>query len=138
VAEWLKAPVLKTGRDESPSWVRIPPPPPHARSASIRRERLPLHLSARCSLIRSTLKRRPVEKNLAANGETAPVAAAASGVSSKSTPAIDRPWTSKSLAFSRLSECLVAYRRRSSAEIAYTVLAADAQIDSKLSPSPVI
>jgi hypothetical protein len=23
----LKAPVLKTGRDESPSWVRIPPPP---------------------------------------------------------------------------------------------------------------
>ena len=28
VAEWLKAPVLKTGRDESPSWVRIPPPPP--------------------------------------------------------------------------------------------------------------
>jgi hypothetical protein len=27
VAEWLKAPVLKTGRDESPSWVRIPPPP---------------------------------------------------------------------------------------------------------------
>jgi hypothetical protein len=28
VAEWLKAPVLKTGRDESPSWVQIPPPPP--------------------------------------------------------------------------------------------------------------
>src|SRR5258705_11832810 len=28
VAERLKAPVLKTGRDESPSWVRIPPPPP--------------------------------------------------------------------------------------------------------------
>ena len=27
MAEWLKAPVLKTGRDESPSWVRIPPPP---------------------------------------------------------------------------------------------------------------
>src|SRR5258708_23376271 len=27
VAERLKAPVLKTGRDESPSWVRIPPPP---------------------------------------------------------------------------------------------------------------
>ena len=26
VAEWLKAPVVKTGRDESPSWVRIPPP----------------------------------------------------------------------------------------------------------------
>ena len=24
----MKAPVLKTGRDESPSWVRIPPPPP--------------------------------------------------------------------------------------------------------------
>jgi hypothetical protein len=30
VAERLKAPVLKTGRDESPSWVRIPPPPPHS------------------------------------------------------------------------------------------------------------
>src|SRR5579871_6513323 len=28
VAEWLKAPVLKTGRDESLSWVQIPPPPP--------------------------------------------------------------------------------------------------------------
>ena len=26
MAERLKAPVLKTGRDESPSWVRIPPP----------------------------------------------------------------------------------------------------------------
>src|ERR1700678_3542013 len=26
-AAGLKAPVLKTGRDESPSWVRIPPPP---------------------------------------------------------------------------------------------------------------
>ena len=28
MAEWLKAPVLKTGRRESVSWVRIPPPPP--------------------------------------------------------------------------------------------------------------
>ena len=28
VAEWLNAPVLKTGMGESPSWVRIPPPPP--------------------------------------------------------------------------------------------------------------
>jgi hypothetical protein len=28
VAEWLKAPVLKTGKRESVSWVRIPPPPP--------------------------------------------------------------------------------------------------------------
>lgn len=28
VAEWLKAPVLKTGRRETVSWVRIPPPPP--------------------------------------------------------------------------------------------------------------
>src|SRR6516164_6028616 len=28
VAERLKAPVLKTGSDESRSWVRIPPPPP--------------------------------------------------------------------------------------------------------------
>src|SRR5215204_7368603 len=28
VAEWLKAPVLKTGRGESLSRVRIPPPPP--------------------------------------------------------------------------------------------------------------
>src|SRR6266567_8149360 len=28
VAEWLKAPVLKTGRGASPSWVRIPPHPP--------------------------------------------------------------------------------------------------------------
>jgi hypothetical protein len=59
-------------------------------------------------------------------------------VCSKSTPAINRRWTSKSLVFSRLSECLVAYRRRGSAEIAYTVLAADAQIDSKLSPSLLI
>src|SRR5262249_34843511 len=28
VAEWLKAPVLKTGRGASSSWVRIPPHPP--------------------------------------------------------------------------------------------------------------
>ena len=28
VAERLKAPVLKTGRGASPSWVRIPPHPP--------------------------------------------------------------------------------------------------------------
>lgn len=27
VAEWLKAPVSKTGRGESSSWVQIPPPP---------------------------------------------------------------------------------------------------------------
>ena len=29
VAEWLKAPVLKTGKGETPSWVRIPPHPPY-------------------------------------------------------------------------------------------------------------
>jgi hypothetical protein len=29
VAEWLKAPVSKTGRDESPSGVQIPPSPPN-------------------------------------------------------------------------------------------------------------
>ena len=29
VAEWLKAPVLKTGRRSRASWVRIPPHPPH-------------------------------------------------------------------------------------------------------------
>src|SRR5690606_26681427 len=28
VAEWLKAPVLKTGKGLRPSWVRIPPLPP--------------------------------------------------------------------------------------------------------------
>jgi hypothetical protein len=28
VAEWLKAPVLKTGGGVSRPWVRIPPPPP--------------------------------------------------------------------------------------------------------------
>ena len=28
VAEWFKAPVLKTGERESAPWVRIPPPPP--------------------------------------------------------------------------------------------------------------
>ena len=28
VAEWLKAPVLKTGRRASVSWVQIPPHPP--------------------------------------------------------------------------------------------------------------
>jgi hypothetical protein len=28
VAEWLIAPVLKTGKSESSSWVQIPPPPP--------------------------------------------------------------------------------------------------------------
>ena len=39
VAEWFKAPVLKTGRDESPSWVRIPPPPPASpRGANTSRE----------------------------------------------------------------------------------------------------
>ena len=31
MAEWLKAPVLKTGSGLSRSWVRIPPPPPHSR-----------------------------------------------------------------------------------------------------------
>jgi hypothetical protein len=34
VAEWLKAPVLKTGRDESPSWVQIPPPPPNGNASA--------------------------------------------------------------------------------------------------------
>jgi hypothetical protein len=35
VAEWFKAPVLKTGVGASPPWVRIPPPPPrHRRSTS--------------------------------------------------------------------------------------------------------
>jgi hypothetical protein len=29
VAEWFKAPVLKTGVGESPPWVRIPPHPPY-------------------------------------------------------------------------------------------------------------
>lgn len=29
VAEWLKAPVLKTGKGATPSWVQIPPHPPH-------------------------------------------------------------------------------------------------------------
>jgi hypothetical protein len=29
VAEWSKAPVLKTGRPARVSWVRIPPLPPH-------------------------------------------------------------------------------------------------------------
>jgi hypothetical protein len=28
VAERLNAPVLKTGKGETPSWVQIPPPPP--------------------------------------------------------------------------------------------------------------
>ena len=28
VAEWLKVPVLKTGRGSRSSWVRIPPHPP--------------------------------------------------------------------------------------------------------------
>lgn len=28
VAEWLKAPVLKTGEGATPPWVRIPPLPP--------------------------------------------------------------------------------------------------------------
>ncbi len=30
MAERLKAPVLKTGKGETPSWVRIPPHPPSA------------------------------------------------------------------------------------------------------------
>jgi hypothetical protein len=30
VAEWLNAPVLKTGRPARVSWVRIPPPPLHS------------------------------------------------------------------------------------------------------------
>jgi hypothetical protein len=29
VAEWFKAPVLKTGRPARVSWVRIPPLPPY-------------------------------------------------------------------------------------------------------------
>ncbi len=32
VPEWLKGPVLKTGRRESVSWVRIPPHPPFSRN----------------------------------------------------------------------------------------------------------
>ena len=31
VAERLNAPVLKTGKGASPSWVRIPPSPPHTK-----------------------------------------------------------------------------------------------------------
>ena len=37
VAERLNAPVLKTGMGESPSWVRIPPPPPFIRSTSCKK-----------------------------------------------------------------------------------------------------
>ena len=29
VTEWLKVPVLKTGKGSRPSWVRIPPSPPN-------------------------------------------------------------------------------------------------------------
>jgi hypothetical protein len=47
VAEWFKAPVLKTGVGASPPWVRIPPPPPRRirlMSTDIdRRAKLPLH-----------------------------------------------------------------------------------------------
>ena len=50
VAEWLKAPVLKTGRDESPSWVRIPPPPhPCPRRTEIFEE---VHEIAACAPLR--------------------------------------------------------------------------------------
>ena len=35
VAERLKAPVLKTGKGESPSWVRIPPHPPYQQNPYI-------------------------------------------------------------------------------------------------------
>jgi hypothetical protein len=34
VAEWFKAPVLKTGRGATLSWVRIPPRPPIVSIAS--------------------------------------------------------------------------------------------------------
>ncbi len=37
VAEWLNAPVLKTGKGESPSWVQIPPPPPLIKKARFER-----------------------------------------------------------------------------------------------------
>lgn len=46
VAEWLKAPVLKTGRPARVSWVRIPPHPPfqslrgHCVCANVRHQRL--------------------------------------------------------------------------------------------------
>ncbi len=55
VAEWLKAPVLKTGRRETVSWVRIPPHPPryyfhrilciYARKSSISHHRVHTHRS---------------------------------------------------------------------------------------------
>ena len=35
VAERFKAPVLKTGRGQPPSWVRIPPHPPYLRPSSL-------------------------------------------------------------------------------------------------------
>ena len=41
VAEWFKAPVLKTGVGASPPWVRIPPHPPASHEAGER------HLSKR-------------------------------------------------------------------------------------------
>lgn len=34
VAERFKAPVLKTGVQETVPWVRIPPPPPHSKGSS--------------------------------------------------------------------------------------------------------
>lgn len=42
VAEWLKAPVLKTGRRVTVSWVRIPPPPPLYRRLSPKMAYVPL------------------------------------------------------------------------------------------------
>ena len=45
VAERLKAPVLKTGRGASPSWVRIPPHPPFFFSNSLIYKDLSIHVS---------------------------------------------------------------------------------------------
>ena len=45
VAERLNAPVLKTGKGASPSWVRIPPCPPAIGSADPQRDRDPTAVS---------------------------------------------------------------------------------------------
>ena len=45
MAEWLKAPVLKTGRRESASWVRIPPHPPFTAGCAITHYAIDGHLA---------------------------------------------------------------------------------------------
>ena len=64
VAEWFKAPVLKTGRGATLSWVRIPPLPPIRRSlpfATIRKR--PKNVRVYCLSVFTRSPSSPIIRN---------------------------------------------------------------------------